>query len=192
MEPPDPHAPGPFRLSDPDELRRLLTEAGLRVEVLEDVPLLWRADSLDTWWEAVTDLSRMLGPGGFDAARDMLEERWGRVVNVGSILSSVGLEERTPYTSAKGAVIQMTRTLALEWASSGITVNCVCPGPFGTEMNRPLMNDPEKYAAFVSKVPMRRFGSLDEIGPAVLFLASEASSFVTGSALYVDGGWTAQ
>lgn len=59
-ERPDPHAPGPFRLSDPDELRRLVTEAGLRVEVLEDVPLLWRADSLDTWWEAVTDLSRML------------------------------------------------------------------------------------------------------------------------------------
>ena len=126
------------------------------------------------------------------AARDMLEGRWGRVVNVGSILSSVGLEERTPYTSAKGAVIQMTRTLGLEWASSGITVNCLCPGPFGTEMNRPLMDDREKYAAFVSKIPMRRFGNLEEIGPAVVFLASEASSFVTGSALYVDGGWTAQ
>jgi len=122
----------------------------------------------------------------------MLERRWGRVINLGSILSVIGIAGRAPYASAKAGLLNLTRVLALEWATGGVTVNAICPGPFATDMNKPLLDDPEKYKAFVSKIPMGRWGELHEIAGAAVFLASDAASFVTGSALFVDGGWTAQ
>jgi NAD(P)-dependent dehydrogenase (short-subunit alcohol dehydrogenase family) len=125
-------------------------------------------------------------------APGMLERGWGRVINMGSILSVIALPGRAPYASAKAGLLNLTRVLALEWAASGVTVNALCPGPFATEMNRPLLDDPEKYKAFVAKIPMGRWGELHEIAGALVFLASNAASYVTGSALFVDGGWTAQ
>jgi NAD(P)-dependent dehydrogenase (short-subunit alcohol dehydrogenase family) len=122
----------------------------------------------------------------------MAARGWGRIVNLGSILSVIGVAGRVPYASSKAAILGMTRVLALEYATSGVTVNALCPGPFATDMNKPLLNDPEKYAAFVAKIPMGRWGELHEITGACLFLASDASSYVTGSTLFVDGGWTAQ
>ena len=144
-------------------------------------------------WDAVLD-TNVKGP--FLCARTfgplMAQRGWGRVVNLGSILSVIGIAGRAPYAASKAAVTNLTRVLALEWADKGVTVNAICPGPFGTEMNRPLLNDPEKFAAFVSKIPMGRWGELHEIAGAAVFLCSDAASFVTGSLLFVDGGWTAQ
>ncbi len=116
----------------------------------------------------------------------------GRVINVGSILSVVALPERTPYASSKGAVLQLTRALALEWAPHRITVNAILPGPFATEMNRALLEDPEAYARFVAQIPLGRWGHLEEIRGVVVFLASDAASFITGAGIPIDGGWTAR
>jgi NAD(P)-dependent dehydrogenase (short-subunit alcohol dehydrogenase family) len=123
-------------------------------------------------------------------APHMKERRYGRVINIGSTLSIIALADRTPYASSKGAILQMTRVLALEWAPYNITVNAMLPGPFATEMNLPLMNDPEAYQSFIAKIPLGRWGELEEIQGLVVFLASDASSFITGAAITIDGGWT--
>jgi len=124
-------------------------------------------------------------------APHMKERRSGRVINMGSTLSIIALADRTPYATSKGAVLQMTRALALEWAPYNITVNAMLPGPFATEMNLPLKQDPDTYAAFVAKIPLGRWGELEEIQGLAVFLASDASSFVTGAGIAIDGGWTA-
>ncbi len=125
------------------------------------------------------------------AAGHLKAQRYGRVINVGSTLSIIALPERTPYAASKGAVWQLTKVLALEWAPFGITVNAMLPGPFSTEMNVALEQDPEKYREFIARIPLGRWGDLDEIGGLAVFLASDASSFVTGAGMTVDGGWTA-
>jgi len=125
-------------------------------------------------------------------AKHMKARRYGRVINVGSTLSIISIPERTPYAASKGAVLQLTRTLALEWAPYNVTVNAIMPGPFATEMNQSILEDPERYGWFASRVPLGRWGELEEIGGLALFLASDASSFVTGAAISIDGGWTAQ
>ena len=122
----------------------------------------------------------------------MKKNGWGRIINIGSMLSLIGMADRTPYATSKGAILQLTRTLAMELATHGINVNAILPGPFATEMNLPIMSDPEKYRSFISKIPMGRWGALNEIGGLALFLSSQASSFVTGSAISIDGGWVAQ
>ena len=164
----------------------LINNAG--VNIRGTVDQLTEAD-----WNSVIDTNlkgpflcaRAIGPG-------MVKRGWGRVVNLGSILGAVALAGRAPYASSKAGVINLTRVLALEWAGTGVTSNAICPGPFATEMNLPLLNDPVKYQEFVKKIPMGRWGELDELAGAVVFLASPASSFITGASLFVDGGWTAQ
>jgi NAD(P)-dependent dehydrogenase (short-subunit alcohol dehydrogenase family) len=118
------------------------------------------------------------------------ERRYGRVINIGSTLSIIAIAGRSPYATSKGGILQMTRALALEWAPYGITVNCMMPGPFATELNTPILNDPETYAQFIANIPLGRWGELEEIQGLAVFLASDASSFVTGAGITIDGGWT--
>ncbi len=126
------------------------------------------------------------------AAPHLKAQRYGRVVNIGSTLSVIAMPERTPYATSKGAVLQMTRALALEWAPYAITVNAMLPGPFATEMNQSLVEDEVAYRSFIARIPLGRWGNLDEIGGLAVFLASDASSFVTGAGITIDGGWTTQ
>jgi NAD(P)-dependent dehydrogenase (short-subunit alcohol dehydrogenase family) len=127
-----------------------------------------------------------------EAGRVMRPAGRGCVVNLGSALSAIGMPSRVPYCSSKAGVIGLTQAVALEWAGSGLRCNALCPGPFLTDMNLPLLADPERAAGLVGRTALNRWAELSEIRGPALFLASEASSYVTGAALYVDGGWTAQ
>jgi len=117
---------------------------------------------------------------------------WGRLIHITSIFASRSFPHRTSYASSKGALLQLTKTLAVEWAGQNITVNAISPGPFVTEMTRPLLANQEAYRQFCANIPMARFGEPREIVSACLFLASPASSFVTGADIAVDGGWLAR
>ena len=114
------------------------------------------------------------------------------MINIASVVGITGNKGQANYAASKAGLTLLTKTLALEWAARGINVNALCPGPFATEMNLPLLNDPEVRAAMQAKVPLGRWGNPDEIGPAAVFLASEASSYMTGATLFIDGGYTAQ
>jgi NAD(P)-dependent dehydrogenase (short-subunit alcohol dehydrogenase family) len=144
-------------------------------------------------WDTVVD-TNLKGP--FLCARAigplMVARGWGRVINLGSIMSVIALPGRAPYASSKAGVLGLTRVLALEWAGTGVTCNAICPGPFATDMNRQLLNDPVAYEMFIKQIPLGRWGELDEMAGAAVFLASDASSYVTGSSIFVDGGWTAR
>jgi len=148
--------------------------------------------SMDEWHRVIeTNLdsaflcSRAFVPG-------MIEKKFGRVINIASTMAHVALAHRTAYCTSKFGLLGMTKALALELAPHGITANAISPGPFATEMNTILTQDPVRNAEFVSKIPVGRWGKVEEIGPLAVFLCSDAAGFITGADVLIDGGWTAQ
>jgi len=120
--------------------------------------------------------------------RHMIERRYGRIINIGSLSSLVGLFEVAAYGASKSAVASLTKTLAIEWAPYGVCVNALVPGVLRTDLNASLLDGTERGKEFLMRTPMGRFGKLEELVGATVFLASDAASFVTGHLLVVDGG----
>ncbi len=118
----------------------------------------------------------------------MIERHYGRIINIGSLSSFVGLYEVAAYCASKGAVASLTKALAVEWAKFGVCVNALVPGVLRTDLNAGLLDGTERGREFLMRTPMGRFGHLDELAGAAVFLASDAASFVTGHLLVVDGG----
>jgi NAD(P)-dependent dehydrogenase (short-subunit alcohol dehydrogenase family) len=123
--------------------------------------------------------------------RHMLEREYGRIVNIASLSTFVALYEVAAYAASKAAVASLTKSLAVEWAARGVCVNAIAPGVFRTALNQQLLDETERGREFLLRTPMKRFGRVEELAGAAIFLASDAAGFVTGEVLVVDGGFLA-
>lgn len=114
----------------------------------------------------------------------------GRIINIGSISSALGLKNMIAYCASKGAIVQMTKALANEWAQYGICVNAIAPGYYFTEMTKPLLSDPTVVQKYEERIPMGRLGLPNDLGSTAVYLSADASAYTTGQVIFVDGGWT--
>ncbi len=189
----------PFDVTDPAEVTRAIdhieSEIGALHILVNNAGMQYRSPLEQFPNEAWQALMRLNVDSVFyvskAAARYMIERRSGKIINICSVQSELGRATIAPYTASKGAVKMLTKGMAVDWGKYGMNVNGIGPGYFKTELTEPLVRD-EKFSAWVaSRTPTGRWGEVAELGGAVVFLASEASSFVNGHILYVDGGLTA-
>jgi NAD(P)-dependent dehydrogenase (short-subunit alcohol dehydrogenase family) len=146
----------------------------------------------DQDWDAILDINLK---GVLHACkifgRHMVERRYGRIINIASLSSFLGLFQSAAYAASKGGVLSLTRTLAVEWAPDGVCVNAIMPGVFRTALNQKLLDGTPRGQEFLVRTPMQRFGQVEELVGAAIFLASDSAGFVTGATIPVDGGFLA-
>jgi NAD(P)-dependent dehydrogenase (short-subunit alcohol dehydrogenase family) len=164
----------------------LVNNAGmnLRKDLVDFTLEEWRT-VLDTNLTSVFLMCRSIVP-------HMIGRNYGRIINLSSIMGHVSIAGRSAYSASKSALLGLTRALALELAANSITVNSISPGPFATEMNTGLIQNAELNQQFISKIPLGRWGRVEEVGDLALYLCSETAGFITGTDIVIDGGWTAQ
>jgi len=186
-------------VSDIESLRRVLSETVAtfgKVDILvNSAGRTKRAPTVDfpeDDWNAIIDTNLT---GTLRACqvfgKHMLERESGSIINIASLSTFVALLEVAAYSASKAAVGSLTKSLAVEWSSRGVRVNAIAPGVFRTALNHKLLDETERGREFRMRTPMRRFGNVDELAGAAIFLASDAASFITGEILTVDGGFLA-
>src|SRR5262249_38600597 len=186
-------------VGDRASLERLLAEtiaAFKKVDVLVNCAgITKRMPSLDIDekdWNAILDTNLT---GTLRACqvfgRAMLERGSGSIINIASLTSFVALYEVAPYAASKAAVASLTKSLAIEWGKKGVRVNAIAPGVFRTDLNQALLDGTERGKELLMRTPMNRFGKVEELAGAAVFLASDAASFVNGEVIVVDGGFLA-
>jgi NAD(P)-dependent dehydrogenase (short-subunit alcohol dehydrogenase family) len=186
-------------VSDRDSLQRVLEEA---IKAFGKVDILVnsagrtkRAPTLDFSEDDWNDIIETNLTGTLRACqvfgRHMLEREYGRIINIASLSTFVALHEVAAYSASKAAVASLTKSLAVEWSPRGVNVNAIAPGVFRTALNQKLLDESERGREFLLRTPMKRFGKVEELAGAAIFLASDAASFVNGEILTVDGGFLA-
>lgn len=181
-------------LADMTEVARVAAEAGEVHILVNNAGVSYPESALETsleHWEhtfAVNVRAAFFLAQAF--GKPMLGRGWGRIINISSQSGLVALEDHAAYCASKGALEMMSKTLALEWATHGVTVNCVAPTVINTPMAEMAFPTAEARAEMLSRIPVGRFGEVHEVAAAVLFLASNAAAMITGETLKVDGGWT--
>jgi NAD(P)-dependent dehydrogenase (short-subunit alcohol dehydrogenase family) len=186
-------------VSDRDSMQRVLAasiEAFGKVDILvNSAGRTKRAPTVDFPEDDWNDIIETNLTGTLRACqvfgRHMLEREYGRIINIASLSTFVALYEVAAYSASKAAVASLTKSLAVEWASRGVCVNAIAPGVFRTALNQKLLDETERGREFQMRTPARRFGKVEELAGAAVFLASEAASFINGEVLVVDGGFLA-
>jgi NAD(P)-dependent dehydrogenase (short-subunit alcohol dehydrogenase family) len=186
-------------VGDRSTLESLLDECGSafgKVDILvNSAGTTKRAPTLDLDeenWNAIFDINLTGTLRSCQVfGRHMIDNGYGRIINIASLSTFVSLFEVAAYSASKAAVASLTKSLAIEWAKNGVNVNAIAPGVFRTALNQKLLDETPRGREFLSRTPMGRFGNVEELAGAAVFLASEAASFVTGEVLVVDGGFLA-